>query len=288
LLKKALPGVGYDPFVEVELQPLYLFDKRLSNKNVVVVENPDPDCKEDDKFIEAGIVSDDYQLITNVTVCASIADILTSANIGFEPGRRMFDGKRYSQRWIFNDEEYLLEPRTGDFVAIGIECFNSYDGSKPAGWSFFAERIDSSAGMVIDWLVGEFRFRHLSDSKWDEELAYFGKRVKDVMTMETVGDFLTAMEAMTDRLSANGLLMCLRNVPASAPLMVVTVKNIERSTSAVSKWEVYNGFMSELAQKPSFANDKKNREITQYFIKSPLQSPGEDSIEVISIDEKES
>ncbi len=101
---------------------------------------------------EAGVVSDNYQLITNEAVHGVAMAVLTRAGMSYEDGGYIFDGKKYRQRWLIDG--LSVQPRVGDLVRLAVDCFNSYDGSSLFGLSFNAQRLVCGNGMVLDFMLG--------------------------------------------------------------------------------------------------------------------------------------
>lgn len=150
-----------DPFAPVTIVPLYTADGSQSSRNAVMIDNQG-------EQEEVGIVSDSYQLVPNSVVHEIATDVLTRTEMLFEENSLLFDGKRFRQRWVIPD--LAIQPVPGDIVNVAMDVINSYDGSTQFGVLFNAQRLVCSNGMMLDFLLGGFRFRHFGHDGFINEL----------------------------------------------------------------------------------------------------------------------
>ena len=75
-----------DPFAAVKKVPLYRQNGVQSSRYAVML---DPYCHN----IEVGIVSKDYQLVPNQTVCQIAADVLDRTGYDYHLAKHLFDGQ---------------------------------------------------------------------------------------------------------------------------------------------------------------------------------------------------
>ncbi|MBZ0099003.1 MAG: hypothetical protein K8F30_07950, partial [Taibaiella sp.] len=82
-----------DPFAEIKRVPLFTPSGKQSSRYAIIL---DPDGAHE----EAGIVSEDYNLVENQLVVEAAERVLQEAELDANQGRVLFDGKRFSQRWV--------------------------------------------------------------------------------------------------------------------------------------------------------------------------------------------
>lgn len=243
-----------DPLMEVKLVPL----KRSDNSEIVtqkaVVLGPGTEYE-----TEISYVTPDYNLVTNRTARDIALDILTRSGQKFQEGRRAFSGKCYRQRWIF--PEITCEPRKDDFVSLGVDLVNSYDRSTPFGLSFIAQRLICLNGMVLDFLLGGFRFRHFNgNGDWQDELE---KAVAQIGSMSANLDLvLPSLNTMIKTpLDIKSLRHTITEVDPKGTLTHDVLMELEGETM----WDCYNGYTKILSRQNTIASDRKNREISRTF-----------------------
>ncbi len=175
-----------DPFAPVKLVPLTTPDGSPSSRNAVMIEENDGDT-------EVGVVSTGYQLVRNDDVFNIALDVLGRTGLYHEDAGMIFDGKRYRQRWVLPDLQ--MEVRPDDLVHVTLDVINSYDASTLFGLSFNARRLICANGMMIDYMLGGFRFRHWGHDGFVEELQVAANRVQSVA--ENLDPLTRTMKRMT-------------------------------------------------------------------------------------------
>lgn len=242
------------PLDPVELQPLSRPGDTEIHRQAVVL---DPDGINQ----VVGIVGPDYRLITNRSARDIALDILTRTGRPFTEISTAFNGKQWRTRWIFDDMN--LEPKPGDFVALGIDAVNSYDGSTQHSLSYIALRRVCVNGMNIDFLLGGFRFRHLgNDDKWELELE---AAVSELTNLGRNADVV--LPAMTNMVNSRVDVVGLRKLARQAdPSGLITAKALFESEGDTA-WDVYNGYTRVLSAQNTIAADNRNRDISRVFFK---------------------
>lgn len=208
---------------------------------------------------EVSVVSADYQLIPNRMARDVGLDILTRSNLKFEERSLAFDGRHYRQRWVI--PQFSIEPREGDLVNLGLDVVNSYDGTTPFSLSFIAERLQCMNGMVVDFILGAFRFRHWGENgKFKEELE------EAVSTLSMLGDNSEKLLPGIDRMIQTKI---------NRPGMQNTFKQLDLTDNFIgpvfmkidgeTEWDFYNAFTRVLSDKNTIRNDNLNRHISRHF-----------------------
>jgi hypothetical protein len=236
-----------DPFVPVVRVPLSMPDGSRASRSAIVV---DPAGE----AFEAGVVSETYQLIQNETVhCVAMA-VLTRAGMSYQEGGCIFDGKKYRQRWLIDG--LSVQPRVGDLVRVAVDAFNSYDGSSLFGLSFNAQRLVCSNGMVIDFMLGSFKFRHFGQNNFQDELEAASASVLGLVSkLEMLTDRLQHLvNTRIDRASIQGTFKALN---LSAGLQADVFMQVEEDTS----WGLYNAFTNVLTKANTHRAEGINRQV---------------------------
>ena len=123
---------------------------------------------------EAGVVGQSYMLLENKEVKEIADDIVDSAAIDFEVDKEFFNGKNYMLSYKAKDtlETGAIAPsaQIGD-LNLGIQFWNSYDGSRSFGFSLMLYRLVCLNGMMSKLHLNNHRFRHAPGSEdWNKQL----------------------------------------------------------------------------------------------------------------------
>ena len=120
---------------------------------------------------EAGVVGQSYMLLENKEVKEIADDIVDSAAIDFEVDKEFFNGKNYMLSYKAKSSlDHVFTPEIGD-LNLGIQFWNSYDGSRSFGFSLMLYRLICTNGMMSKQYLQNYRFRHSPHSEdWDKQL----------------------------------------------------------------------------------------------------------------------
>ena len=241
-----------DPFAAVQKVPLFTENGAQSSRFAVIL---DPYCH----CMEVGNVSADYQLVPNHTVCEIATDVLEKTGYDYQLAKHLFDGKRFQQRWII--PEINFEPQVGDIVQVAVDAFNSYDGSTTFGLAFNAQRLVCSNGMVVDFRLGSFRFRHYGSEDFQEELSEAAITIRELSNKML------------------GLVTCLKrivDIPIERPDIQNTFRELKLPKTYVAdvfmaldgdnQWALYNAFTDVFTRQESFRAETWNRQVSRHFL----------------------
>jgi hypothetical protein len=243
-----------DPFAEIKRVPLFTPSGHQSSRYAIVV---DPQGEHE----EAGIVSEDYNLVENRTVVDAAERILAEAQQNADVGSQIFDGKRFRQRYVLQKSTFDVAP--GDVVALTLDVQNSYDGSTRFGIAFNLQRLVCSNGMVVDQLLGGFRFKHnvTHGSDFDLEVEQAVDRLKQIS--RNVHQIAPQFQAMTQRrLSIKGIQKTFRDLTLPKGL----ISDVFLELEGMRIWDVYNAFTHVLTKNNTFASEQVNRRVTNYLL----------------------
>ena len=122
---------------------------------------------------EAGVVGQNYMLLPNQDVKNIADDIVDSAAIDFVVDKEFFNGKNYILSYKAKDcldDGTIPEACIGD-LNLGIQFWNSYDGSRSFGFSLMLYRLVCLNGMMSKVFLNNHRFRHAPGSDdWNKQL----------------------------------------------------------------------------------------------------------------------
>jgi hypothetical protein len=244
-----------DPLAPVAKEQLQT-DSGVKSSRYAIIIDPEGTRQEVD------VVSEDYQLIPNRVARDVALDILTRSELSFDERSLAFDGRRYRQRWVV--PEFQVEPKQGDFVSPGLDVINSYDGTTPFSLSFIAERLQCLNGMVVDFILGAFRFRHWGENgKFKEEL----ENAVSSLTMlgENSGKLFLGMKRMVEtKIDRPAIQSTFKELELKDNLIAPVFMKINGET----EWDFYNAFTRVLSEKNTIRNDNVNRQISRHFFRA--------------------
>ena len=240
------------PYLPVVKTPLFTQDGSQSTRMSVTL---DPD----QLAMEVGTVSADYKLVPNKDVEQAAVDVLERTGIPNEMSSLYFDGKHFRKRWIL--PELSIEPRVGDFVQVAIDAHNSYDGSSTFGLAFNLQRLVCGNGMVVDFQLGGYRFRHYGSDSFEGELETAGSRIMELAER---------LESIVPRLRslANTTLSRVDTQRVFSELSVpkTTQAEVYQKIEEDNWWGLYNAFTDVFSRNNTYRSDLQNRQVSRYFL----------------------
>jgi len=152
-----------NPFVEIEVTPLYSRDGMKSQGNSVRI------ADEESGWQEIGVVSPNYLLVHNSRVKTVVDQIAGQSQINDWKERKLFfDGRRFV--YAITSDNIQAEISPGDVIRFGLIAYNSYDGSRALSVGAYAEHLICSNGMTSELYFARFTFRHHQGNiSWDEQ-----------------------------------------------------------------------------------------------------------------------
>ena len=137
---------------------------------------------------EAGIVGQNYMLMPNEDVKDVAEEMTDKPHIDFELDKEFFNGKNfmlsYKAKDILETGAIVPDAQIGD-LNLGIQFWNSYDGSKSFGFSLMLYRLVCLNGMISKQHLQNHRFRHAPGSEnCDKQL----KKMVHIVNLSQDGD----------------------------------------------------------------------------------------------------
>lgn len=243
-----------DPLADVTKVPLYTPEGAQSSREAIIL---DPEGANQ----EVGVVSKDYQLVPNQEVVQIAEEVLERAELEYTLAKHLFDGRRFRQRWIV--PELAAEPAVGDVIQVAIDVFNSYDGTSTFGLAFNAQRLACTNGMVVDFLLGGFRFRHYGNEEFQEELSWAAQRIRELgpKMLQLAPTIQQMMEQPVTRIDIQALLK-------KIDLPKTYAADVFMDLDGDTEWHLYNAFTGVLTRLESFRAEGWNRAVSRVFFQN--------------------
>ena len=125
--------------------------------------------KDDKGWKEVGTVGKNYMLLSNDKVRDAAEQVAQESNVEFTHDKTFFNGKAFV--YSMKSNHISGEIKTGDDVALGMQFWNSYDGSKSFGFAMMLYRLVCTNGMMSKNFFNTYRFKHEPNSEnWEESL----------------------------------------------------------------------------------------------------------------------
>lgn len=133
----------FNPFFEVRRERLQSVDTGKTLKNKYVLFNDETDE-------ELGIVSDNYNIVTNRMVMDVFEDVVGKYNVAVVKDHRNASSSRWRRDIIFNDDAFTFDMGNGDASNLMISLFNGYSGKVAFGFEVSAVRLICTNGMYAN------------------------------------------------------------------------------------------------------------------------------------------
>ena len=126
------------------------------------------------KYKEVGVVRNNYLLIPNVEVKELIDGLVEDTGWEWNVAKEYFDGRKFVYTLMTKDLTKTLD--VGDTVGLGLNAWNSYDGSVAFHLRFMAFRLECLNGMMSNNTFFSYKFKHDKNSEgFDKEIEKAGK-----------------------------------------------------------------------------------------------------------------
>ena len=192
--------LGTNPYIEV--RRTNLSDEDMINcPNIKAVQinrektrkNSDGETISFNEWDTIGQVSKSYNLVKNATIKEYAEEVVPN---DFTLDRTWFDGRRFMLSYISDTIEGEV---IGDPIAMGIQFWNSYDGSRRFGFNIMLYNLVCLNGMTSKTLFDTYNFKHNNESnidKFKEELGRVGESIIESKANK-VPDMLKGLNALT-------------------------------------------------------------------------------------------
>ena len=181
-----------NPYSEIRTEPLITEESGIRiNKQSVMNMQPNKDTGIEE-WKGVGTVSNNYLLINNSEVRDIANEIADKTDLEWEQGKSFWDGKRFM--YTLKTTEPVGEVAVGDDVALGLQFWNSYDGSTSFSMRYMLYRLACLNGMTFNHEFESHKFKHTPASEnWDEIINSHHNRIKGALE----GDVQTVIDRMS-------------------------------------------------------------------------------------------
>ena len=163
-----------------------------------------------------GTVSNNYLLINNEDVKDVAWQIADTTNLEWTEGKTFWDGKRFM--YTLKTTDPVGEVDVGDDVALGLQFWNSYDGSTSFSMRYMLYRLACLNGMTFNDVFQSYKFKHTPASEnWDEIIDGHHKRIEGAL-MGDVKQVVDRMRNLTDVAIDPAKLRDLRHTLSTIPV----------------------------------------------------------------------
>ena len=155
-----------NPYLPIRKVPLD-YNGISSSAYAVQMQKEDPTAGNGWK--EVGVVGHSYMLLPNEDVKNAAHQVAEECKIDFVHDKTFFNGRNFV--YSMKSQHVAGEIQVGDDVALGMQFWNSYDGSKAFGFAMMLYRLICTNGMMSRDHFNTYRFKHEPKSEdWSDNL----------------------------------------------------------------------------------------------------------------------
>jgi len=130
---------------------------------------------------EAGVVGHNYMLLPNEEVKNAAHQVAEECKIDFVHDKTFFNGRNFV--YSMKSQHVAGEVKAGDDVALGMQFWNSYDGSKAFGFAMMLYRLICTNGMMSKDHFNTYRFKHEPKSEdWGDSLEQVTTNINNLVS----------------------------------------------------------------------------------------------------------
>ena len=147
---------------------------------------------------EVGVVGHSYMLLPNEEVKEAANQVANECNINFTFDKTFFNGRSYA--YSMKSDHVCGEIAQNDDVALGIQFWNSYDGSKAFGFAMMLYRLICTNGMMSKDYFNTYRFKHEPKSEnWEENLEQVVTNINNLSNGSTsLDEFIKSLRSLSN------------------------------------------------------------------------------------------
>jgi hypothetical protein len=157
----------------------------------------------DTEWKETGVVGHSYLLVDNDSVRKAAEQVAEESKLQFVHDKTFFNGRSYA--YSLKSDHVVGEVAQGDDVALGMQFWNSYDGSKAFGFAMMLYRLICTNGMMSKNHFRTYRFKHQPSSEnWTESLDQVVSNInnlvggKDMKRRGALDEFLRNLRSLSN------------------------------------------------------------------------------------------
>ena len=185
-----------NPYLPIRKVPLD-YNGIESSAYSVQMQHPE-NGEEFEHWKETGVVGHNYLLVDNESVRKAATQVADECNFTFIHDQTFFNGRSYA--YSMRSDHIAGEVAEGDDVALGMQFWNSYDGSKAFGFAMMLYRLICTNGMMSKDHFNTYRFKHQpTNENWQESLEQVVTNINSLSNGSTNLDgFLRNLRSLND------------------------------------------------------------------------------------------
>ena len=221
------------------------------------------------EYKEVGVVRDKYLLIPNREVKELVDSLTDNTGWNWSVAKEYFDGKKFVYTLMTKDLTKKLD--VGDTVGLGLNAWNSYDGSIAFHLRFMAFRLECLNGMMSNDIFFSYKFKHDNKSKGYE------KEIKQAGEMFNRADgkldvFAQNCNRLATTVNVSDLSNIRKNYLSELPVTTfgkITDEFLTKEEYSETAWDLTNAATRILwhNEKPTVSDYKQNRYVVDQMFK---------------------
>ena len=185
-----------NPYLPIRKVPLD-YNGISSSAYAVQMQHPE-DGEKLSEWKEVGVVGNSYMLLPNEEVKEAAKQVAKECNLNFTFDRTFFNGRSYA--YSMKSDHVCGEIAQGDDVALGMQFWNSYDGSKAFGFAMMLYSLICTNGMMSKNYFNTYRFKHEpSSTNWHENLEQVVTNINNLSNGSTnIDEFIGKLRSLSN------------------------------------------------------------------------------------------
>ena len=186
-----------NPYLPIRKVPLDYNGISSSAYSVQMKHEPGKDTP-NSEWKETGVVGHNYLLVDNDSVRKAANQVAEECNFTFTHDKTLFNGRSYA--YSMKSDHVCGEVTQNDDIALGMQFWNSYDGSKAFGFAMMLYRLICINGMISKDHFNTYGFKHQpSNENWEESLEQVVTNVNNLSNgSENLDTFLKNLRSLNN------------------------------------------------------------------------------------------
>ena len=190
-----------NPYLPIRKVPLD-YDGISSSAYAVQIQHPDKPSEngliDGHEWKEVGVVGNSYLLVDNDNVRKAANQVAEESKLQFVHDKTFFNGRSYA--YSMKSDHVCGEVKQNDDVALGMQFWNSYDGSKAFGFAMMLYGLICTNGMMSKDHFNTYRFKHQpSNENWEESLEQVVTNINNLSNGSTnINEFMRNLRSLNN------------------------------------------------------------------------------------------
>ena len=186
-----------NPYLPIRKVPLD-YDGIKSSAFAVQMQHESGKDTPNAEWKEVGVVGNSYLLVDNDNVRKAANQVAEECNLTFKHDKTFFNGHSYA--YSMRSNHVCGEVAQNDDVALGMQFWNSYDGSKAFGFAMMLYRLICTNGMMSKDHFNTYRFKHQpSNENWEDSLEQVVNNINSLSNgSQTLDNLLNNLRSLSN------------------------------------------------------------------------------------------